>query len=152
MRANKGFTLIEVMIVVAIIAILAAVAIPSYSGYVTRGRITEAVNGLAGMSVRLEQYFQDNRTYVGACVDGTVAPLPTAAGTPHFSFACSNLGASTYTVTATGQGSMAGFTYTLSQGSASAIRIATMAIPTANSTIVKPALACDFFSCMRRLP
>jgi type IV pilus assembly protein PilE len=141
MRANKGFTLIEVMIVVAIIAILAAVAIPSYSTYVTRGRVTEAVSGLSAMSVRLEQYFQDNRTYVGACVAGTVAPLP---ATDHFSFACSNLAATTYTVTATGQGSMAGFTYTLSEGGARA----TTAVPSgwtssASCWVIKADGACN---------
>jgi type IV pilus assembly protein PilE len=141
MRANKGFTLIEVMIVLAIIAILAAVAIPSYSGYVKRGRITEAMSGLSGMGVRLEQYFQDNRTYVGACVDGTVAPLPSAG---HFAFACSNLGAATYTVTATGQDSMAGFAYTLSQGGARA----TTAVPSgwtasANCWVVKEDGSCS---------
>ncbi len=114
MRAHKGFTLIEVMIVVAIVAILAAIALPSYTNYIRRGRIVEAVSGLSGMSVRMEQFFQDQRTYAGACVDDSVAALP--AATPHFKFKCSNLAATTFTVTATGkEGPMEDFAYTINQ-------------------------------------
>lgn len=112
MHRQTGFTLIEVMVVVVIIAILSAIAVPQYSDYVTRSKITEAVAGLSDMRVRMEQYFQDNRTYVGACAAGTVAPLPTAL---NFTFACPALSATAYTVTATGAGSMAGFTYSVNQ-------------------------------------
>ncbi|PKO92922.1 MAG: hypothetical protein CVU16_06060 [Betaproteobacteria bacterium HGW-Betaproteobacteria-10] len=123
MSGNKGFTLIEVMIVVVIIGILAAIALPNYSEYVTRSRVPEATSGLSDMRVRMEQYFQDNRTYVGACVAGTVAPLPTAT---NFTFACSGLAATTYTVTATGGGPMAGFSYTVNQSNG---RSSTMSSP-----------------------
>lgn len=110
---QSGFTLIEIMIVVAIIGILAAIALPSYTDYVRRGRIPEATNGLSAMSVRLEQYFQDSRTYVGACAAGTVAPL--VPDTTNFAFTCPTLTATTYTVQATGAGPMAGFTFTINQ-------------------------------------
>src|SRR5262252_747950 len=63
-----GFTLIEVMITVAVIAILAAVALPSYLDYVTRGNLVEARSNLSDMRTRLEQYFLDNRAYPGACI------------------------------------------------------------------------------------
>lgn len=110
---QAGFTLIEVMIVVAIVGILTAIAVPAYGDYVKRGRITEAVSGLSDMRVKMEQFFQDNRTYVGACVAGTVAPLP--ANTTQFTFSCSSLSASAYTVSATGTSTMAGFTFTVDQ-------------------------------------
>ena len=113
MLKTRGFTLIEIMIAVAIVAILAAVAVPNYTDYVLRGKLTEAVSGLSDMRVKMEQYFQDNRTYANACAAGTVAPLP--ATTSNFSFACSNLSTTGYTVTATGRGSMTGFVYSIDQ-------------------------------------
>lgn len=111
--AETGFTLIEVMIVVAIIAILAAIAMPQYSDYITRSRMQEAQATLANMRVRMEQYFQDNRTYVGACAAGTVAPLPD--NTPTWNYACPVLTPNTYTVAAMGAGPMAAFAFDLDQ-------------------------------------
>jgi type IV pilus assembly protein PilE len=113
MPANRGFTLIELMITVAIVAILAAVALPSYSAYVMRANVTDAAKGLSEMRLKMEQYFQDQRTYVGACVAGTSAPLP--KNTSNFTFSCGGVNANAYTVTATGVGSMAGFVYTIDQ-------------------------------------
>ena len=66
MNKQSGFTLIELMIVVAIVGILATIAYPSYTDYVIRGRIPDATSGLAAKRVQMEQFFQDNRTYVGA--------------------------------------------------------------------------------------
>lgn len=115
MRRFQGFTLIELMITVAIVAILASIAVPSYTAYIKRARITEAVSGLAGMGANMERYFQDNRTYTGACAANTVAPLPTAKS---FTFSCPTLNTATFTVLASGTGSMAGFGYSIDQASA----------------------------------
>jgi type IV pilus assembly protein PilE len=117
MRTQHGFTLIEVMITLAIIAILTAIAIPQYSEYVMRSRITEAVMTLSDQRLKMERFFQDNRSYTpavgpAACSPNTVAPLPAPTG--HFSYGCV-VGPTAYTVTATGNGSMAGFTFTVDE-------------------------------------
>jgi type IV pilus assembly protein PilE len=114
MTRSRGFTLIELMIAVAIIAILAAIAIPSYTDYIRRGRLTEALGRLSAMRVKMEQYFQDNRVYTGACVAGTIAPLP--GDTVYFQYRCNPApAAGTYTVVATGIGAMAGFVYSIDE-------------------------------------
>jgi type IV pilus assembly protein PilE len=113
MRAHQGFTLIEIMIVVVIVAVLGAIAVPAYSDYVRRAKITEATSALQDMRVKMEQFFQDNRTYVGACAAGTVAQTP--ASTQNFSFACSGQSSTAYLVTAQGINSMSEFKYTIDQ-------------------------------------
>ena len=120
MRTSSGFTLIEVMITVAIVAILAAIAVPSYTEYLQRARITEATSALADMRNKMEQYFQDNRSWtpgggaIQPCNPATVAPLPTSQ---NFTFVCDQLAANTYRVVATGNAasSMAGFQYSINQ-------------------------------------
>lgn len=120
MRRSQGFTLIEILIVVAIIGILVGFAVPQYQNYVRQSRITLATSVLSSMRVSMEQFFQDNRSYAGSCVAGTVAPPPAAvptAANPAFTFNCQTPPptATTYLVTATGVGSMAGFVYTIDQ-------------------------------------
>lgn len=66
---NKGFTLIEMMIVVVIIGILAAIAYPSYDEYVKRGNRTEGQAFLQDVAARQERYFSQNNTYVTAVAD-----------------------------------------------------------------------------------
>jgi type IV pilus assembly protein PilE len=117
----RGFTLIEVMIVVAIIGALAAIAMPMYNDYIIKSRVNEATAGLSDLRVKMEQFFQDNRTYAGACAVGTVTELP--SNTKYFDFACSNLAATTYTVTATGKSNMTGFVYTVNQANTRATTI-----------------------------
>lgn len=124
--AMQGFTLIELMIVVAIISILAAIAIPNYNDYIIRSKITEAVGTLSDVRVRMEQYFQDNRFYNadGSAGDTTCGNVVQAA-TANFTFACvsANSGQS-YVWTATGRGSMTGFSYTITQNNVRTTTIA----------------------------
>lgn len=114
-----GFTLIEMMITVAIVAIIAAVAIPAYGEYVVRARLPQAHNSLSDLRIKLEQYFQDNRTYAGACAAGTAAPLPAS---DDFTYACpaDTLTAAGFVAVATGRAGtpMAGFTFTIDQNNA----------------------------------
>ena len=114
MRKASGFTLIEVMIVVAIIGILSMIAIPAYGDYVRRGKIQEAVAALADGRVKLEQSYMDNRTYTGG--SGAWACGGTAPPTRYFQMSCVG-DATTYTVTAAGiaaQGTN-GMSYTINQ-------------------------------------
>ena len=111
---QKGFTLIEVMIVVAIIGILAAIAMPNYTEYVNRARATEATSALADMRTRMEQYFQDNRKYDGNNV--LLCAAPTSTNTQFFAFNCSVVPTATaYTLSAVGAGAMAGYQYNIDQ-------------------------------------
>ena len=119
---SRGFTLLEVMIVGVIVAVLAAIALPSYSDYIQRSKISEAISNLSDMRTRLEQFYLDNRSYPAApgnCVttgtSTTNINLPSAQR--YFQVTCSAMSAATYTVTATGvagQG-MGGFAYTIDQ-------------------------------------
>jgi type IV pilus assembly protein PilE len=120
-RHRAGFTLIEVMMAIAIVGILAAVAFPSYVDYVRRGKITEATATLSTMRVQMEQYFQDNRTYgdvagvaVPCTANSAVAP---PLNSKYFDFTCSGRTATTYLITATGRATagMAGFVYTVNE-------------------------------------
>lgn len=113
-RHMAGFTLIELMITVAIIGILGAVALPVYTDYVLRGKFTEATAQLSGARVRLEQFYQDNRSYESTSTPGSCGI--TLAATKHFTYACALGGTNQeYTVTATGVASTAGFAFTIDQ-------------------------------------
>ncbi len=120
--ARRGFTLIELMITVAIVAILAAVALPAYGDYVRRGQLPEAFAGMADLRVKMENYYQDNRNFGATnCADtsppswATSTPTLTYGGGQYFTFTCalSNSGQG-YVITATGSaGRATGHTYTI---------------------------------------
>jgi prepilin-type N-terminal cleavage/methylation domain-containing protein len=115
-QRNKGFTLIELMVTVAIVAMLVAIAYPSYRNYVIRGQLTNATNGLSAVSANMERYFQDNRTYQAA--NGFTPPCQTAATYGLFTVSCpTTLTATTYQLQAVGSGNTAGFTFFIDQQS-----------------------------------
>lgn len=68
MKKQQGFTLIELMIVVAIIAILAAIAIPQYNDYTARAQLSEAVNLAGGLKTPIAEAFSQNDSGAASCV------------------------------------------------------------------------------------
>lgn len=121
MKKQTGFSLIELMVAVAVVGILGAVALPAYRDYVKQGRIPDATSNLASVRVQMEQWYQDNRAY-----NGTGNPCTTLPTSSYFTFTCSTITASAYTVQAAGSGDMTGFTYQIDQSNAKS----TVAVPT----------------------
>ncbi|HEV7914546.1 MAG TPA: type IV pilin protein [Albitalea sp.] len=112
-----GFTLIEMMITVGIVAILTAVAIPSYRDYAMRGQVVDATNALATFRGNMERHFLDNRTYQtsGVFVSPCLAPVEQRTF-GSFVVTCSvGPNANDYVLMATGSGSLSAFSYTINQ-------------------------------------
>lgn len=106
-KASKGFTLMEVMIVVAIVAILAAIAIPSYQNYVIRSKRGDAMGALLSAAQAVERFkTANNFSYDGATLPFT--QVPADGGTPYYTLAINTPNAREYTITATPVNSMAG--------------------------------------------
>lgn len=140
MRFARGFTLIELMIVVAVVAVLAAIAIPSYTDYITRARFAEATSALANLRVKMEQYYQDNRRYstdaAGATCGIPGGNTPTVGDAKYFTYTCTPsgvnaAGAQAYLISAAGIGSLQGLTFSINQSNTKATAVA------ASSTIEK---------------
>ena len=111
-KRDKGFTLIEAMVLVAVFGILAAIVVPNYSRYVTRGHLIQAGDALSDYRLGMEQFYKDNRTYAKASECAHAVPT----GLDDFAIACVIAAeGQAWTATATGSGSGAGFVYTINQ-------------------------------------
>lgn len=108
---HAGFTLIELMIALAVVAILAGIAIPQYGELVLRSQLSTATGTLKEARARMEQRYADNRAYTGGCAIPNF--LHADSG---FNFACvpANAGQS-FVFTATGTGRAVGFVYTIDE-------------------------------------
>jgi prepilin-type N-terminal cleavage/methylation domain-containing protein len=112
---SKGFTLIELMIVVAIVAILTTIAYPNYRDYVIRGQLVDGTTALAALRANMERYYQDNRTYItSAAFPSPCAAAPYTAG--RFTITCPTTTLTTFTLQAQGTaGDLTGFQFTVDQ-------------------------------------
>jgi len=128
MQRAPGFTLIELMITIAIIAVLAAIALPNYTDYLRRGKIQEATSTLLSMRTKMEQYFQDNRSYttpgapvLAPCTANSSVPIPTLK---YFTITCPVLTATTYTIQADASDpSITGLRFTINEANVHATTV-----------------------------
>jgi len=103
-RKMRGFTLMELMIAVAVVGILAAVAFPSYQSQVMKTRRSDGKAALMAAAAKQEQYYLDNKTYAD-----TLAKLNVAAASPegYYQISITASSATAFTLKATAQGSQA---------------------------------------------
>lgn len=122
LHAERGFTLIEAIIILVVLGILSAIAIPSFSRYSSRGHLVEAANALIDYHARMERFHRERGSYARAGECGAALPANLSA----FALQC-KVGADgrTYIATATGVGTTAGFVYTINQSNVRA----TVALP-----------------------
>ena len=128
-----GFTLIELMMAVAILGILVAVAYPSYRDYVVRGQLVDATTGLSTMQADMERHFQDNRSYATVGSFTTPCAVTDVAKRTFGTFvvSCSAVAATSFTLQAEGSGPTAGFTFTVNHQNVRA----TTAVPTGSGYV-----------------
>ena len=114
-----GFTLIEVMIVVVILAILTMLAVPSYQEYMARSKRADVQGALYGLASAMTRFYTENNTYCGSDDGGTIgtcvspdspgifsSQVPISGGTAYYNLTISAVAANSYTLTATRTGTM----------------------------------------------
>ncbi|RZI84643.1 MAG: prepilin-type N-terminal cleavage/methylation domain-containing protein [Rubrivivax sp.] len=150
---QRGFTLIELMMVVAMVAILASIALPAYSEYIRRGQLPEAFTTLADYRSKMETYFLDHKNYgaAGDCASNASASswntFPRTV--KYFRYDCELLSedgtdAMSYRLTATGvDGQAIGHTYTLDKNGIKSTTEFKGATYTGNTCWFSKTAACD---------
>lgn len=117
-RRSRGFTLIELMITLVVAGVLAAVAMPAYSGFVKKSRARDAGADLAALALNMENSFQLQLAYPVNAANTVASTSNFSAWSPtqasHFNYTLAST-ATSYTLTATGKSSLDGCVMTLNQ-------------------------------------
>lgn len=98
-KHNRGFTLIELMIVVAIIAILAIIAIPAYNKYIRDAQRTDAIDAILNLQLAQERHRMNNVTYASAN-DLDIENGVTTSTKGHYTLTVDNISSTSYSITA----------------------------------------------------
>ncbi len=106
-RAARGLTLTEVLIALVIVSLLAAIAYPSYSAQITKSRRADAKQALVELAQRLERFYTENSTYVGATLGSGGIYSSTSAG-GYYSLAIPTQTATAFSISAAPAGTQAG--------------------------------------------
>ena len=101
-RIENGFTLIELMIVIVVVAILVVIAYPSYRAWILKSHRSDAMATLSQDQAILERCYAQTFSYTGACASLPAFPQTSSQG--YYSITLTNQTATTYTLTATAQG------------------------------------------------
>lgn len=113
-RHGAGFTLLELMIVVAVVAILSAIVLPSYQSSVYKGRRADGTTALMDLANRLQRYYSENNTFATATIaagNATTDVLASATSPQgHYTLSFTAKAANTYTIQAAPAGAQTGDT------------------------------------------
>lgn len=105
---RRGFTLIEMAIVLVVVALLATMAYPSYSAHVARSRRADAKQSLLELAQRLERYYTERGTYAGATLGGSTGIYATSSPAGFYTLAINTQTADAFSITATPTGKQSG--------------------------------------------
>lgn len=104
---RQGFTLIELMIALAVVGLLSAIAYPSYQAQVAKGRRTDAKQSLVELAQKMERFYTERGTYVGATL-GATGLYPAVSSGGYYALSISAQTLDGFTVKATPQGTQVG--------------------------------------------
>lgn len=110
-RTNKGFTLIELMITMAIVVIIGSFALPAYTNHIQKSRRVDTEGALMELANAMERYYAQNNTYVGAALGSTgifPSQTPVDGSTKYYDLSISGATTTDYTLRATPRGDQAG--------------------------------------------
>jgi len=106
---KRGFTLLELVITVAIVGILAAIALPAFKSQIQKSRRSDAKSGLMGAAGQMERYMTERGTYATATLgSGSGAVYPSTTQNGYYTLSLANLTATTYTLRAAPAGAQTG--------------------------------------------